>query len=213
MHVPLDDVWVTILTTQPVVARGLQAILEEARAPFDIRIVEPNGEEPDVVLYDTIKLQVEDGGDLDHWLKETASVVIAIDRTLRPALLARARDLGVEWSIDLGVTAQELVGVIESAVAGDLEESDIAHGFEAPNYLEGNLLTRRESTVLALIVAGRSNDEMAEELFLSINSVKSYIRTAYRKMGVRGRGAAVSWAIERGFRSTPGTRSGRPSDG
>jgi two-component system, NarL family, response regulator LiaR len=60
-------------------------------------------------------------------------------------------------------------------------------------------LSTRESQILALIVRGLSNQEIAETAFLSINSVKTYIRTAYRKMGVTRRSQAVVWAMQHGF--------------
>jgi DNA-binding NarL/FixJ family response regulator len=53
--------------------------------------------------------------------------------------------------------------------------------------------------VLGLVTAGLSNHEIADTLFLSINSVKTYIRSTYRKMGVATRPQAVLWAIQHGF--------------
>ena len=41
---------------------------------------------------------------------------------------------------------------------------------------------------------------MAATTFLSINSVKSYIRSTYRKIGVNSRTQAVLWGIEHGFK-------------
>jgi DNA-binding CsgD family transcriptional regulator len=60
-------------------------------------------------------------------------------------------------------------------------------------------LTERELDVLELITAGYSNDEIARRLFLSINSVKSYIRTGYRKIGATRRAQAVLWGVEQGL--------------
>ena len=60
-------------------------------------------------------------------------------------------------------------------------------------------LSARETEIVALIVRGLSNQEIAEAAFLSINSVKTYIRTAYKKMGVTRRSQAVVWAIQHGF--------------
>jgi len=60
-------------------------------------------------------------------------------------------------------------------------------------------LTPRETDIVARIVAGRSNREIGEELVLSVNSVKTYIRSAYRKMGVERRTQAVLWGLEHGF--------------
>lgn len=61
-------------------------------------------------------------------------------------------------------------------------------------------LTPRESEVIALITQGLSNKDIAARTYLSPNSVKSYIRSAYRKMEVESRSQAVLWGIEHGFR-------------
>ena len=53
--------------------------------------------------------------------------------------------------------------------------------------------------MLALITQGLSNQEIAERSYLSINSVKTYIRTAYRKIGVTRRSLAVGWGLRNGF--------------
>ena len=57
----------------------------------------------------------------------------------------------------------------------------------------------REAEIVALITQGLSNQEIADRSYLSINSVKTYIRTAYRKMGVERRSQAVLWGIQHGF--------------
>ena len=60
-------------------------------------------------------------------------------------------------------------------------------------------LTEREREVMALIVSGVSNQEAADELYLTINTVKSVIRSAYAKMGVQSRSQAVAWGVHHGF--------------
>lgn len=57
-------------------------------------------------------------------------------------------------------------------------------------------LSPREEEILGLIASGRSNDEIAEQLGLSINSVKTYIRQAYRKIDVVRRSQAVAWYVQ-----------------
>jgi len=64
-------------------------------------------------------------------------------------------------------------------------------------------LSARETQILELIVRGLSNQEIADASYLSINSVKTYIRTAYRKMGVTRRSQAVVWALQHGFDTPP----------
>jgi DNA-binding CsgD family transcriptional regulator len=70
-------------------------------------------------------------------------------------------------------------------------------GGDWPGREEG--LTPRESEVLALITQGMSNSEILERTRLSINSVKSYIRSCYRKIGVTSRSRAVLWGVDHGF--------------
>jgi DNA-binding NarL/FixJ family response regulator len=200
-------VWVEIVTTQQVVEVGLRTILATADFPFPITTSGPEGDEPDVVLFDVIYLREGDTSALEVWLKDTATTVIAIDRTLRPELGAQARWLGVEWGITLGIRAEELVQLIPAAIAGTLEDSDIVQEWEAGDHLgSGAGLSQRESEVLELVVLGRSNQEIAAALFLSINSVKTYIRSTYRKIGATKRSQAIVWGFEHGFPiERPGT--------
>ena len=60
-------------------------------------------------------------------------------------------------------------------------------------------LTRREKEVLALIAAGRSNQQIAEELVISLGTVKRHISNIYGKLGVRRRTQAVARARELGL--------------
>ena len=66
-------------------------------------------------------------------------------------------------------------------------------------------LSDRESEVLSLICQGLSNQQVAQNLYLSINSVKTYIRTLYRKIGVESRSQAVIWGLGHGFTSSRAT--------
>lgn len=82
----------------------------------------------------------------------------------------------------------------------------------------GTDLTPREGEVLDLVARGLSNQEIAELLVVSVNSVKSHIRTAYRKIGAASRSQAILWARAQGLGGdafpagvgggTPGTRAG-----
>ena len=64
-------------------------------------------------------------------------------------------------------------------------------------------LTPREASVIRLITNGLSNEEVALHLNLSINSVKSYIRSTYRKIGAGSRAQAVVWGVRNGFLCEP----------
>ena len=64
-------------------------------------------------------------------------------------------------------------------------------------------LTPREQEVLTLITQGLTNQEIADLAYLSINSVKTYVRSAYRKIGVTRRSQAVSWGLRAGIAHAP----------
>jgi ATP/maltotriose-dependent transcriptional regulator MalT len=60
-------------------------------------------------------------------------------------------------------------------------------------------LSEREAEVLALVADGRSNQEIAAELFLSVRTVERHLATVYRKLGLHGRSAraaAVRYALD-----------------
>jgi non-specific serine/threonine protein kinase len=60
-------------------------------------------------------------------------------------------------------------------------------------------LTSREREVLALIAAGRSNRAIANDLFISVPTVKRHITTVLDKLGLESRTAAAAWAIRNGL--------------
>jgi LuxR family maltose regulon positive regulatory protein len=60
-------------------------------------------------------------------------------------------------------------------------------------------LTERELEVLRLIVAGLSNPEIAEELFIAVSTVKSHVNHIYGKLDVKNRTQAVVKTQELGL--------------
>jgi DNA-binding NarL/FixJ family response regulator len=99
--------------------------------------------------------------------------------------------------------ARELVAALEAVHAGEMVISDVpgrarsAAGLDWPGRGEG--LSDRESEILALITQGKSNADVAKLTYLSPNTVKSYIRTIYRKVCVDSRTQAVLWGVDHGF--------------
>jgi DNA-binding NarL/FixJ family response regulator len=96
-----------------------------------------------------------------------------------------------------------LVAALEAVHAGEKVVSDVpprarsAAGLDWPGRGEG--LSDREAEILALITQGMSNADVARLTYLSPNTVKSYIRTIYRKIGVGSRTQAVLWGVDHGF--------------
>jgi DNA-binding CsgD family transcriptional regulator len=61
------------------------------------------------------------------------------------------------------------------------------------------VLTTRQHEVLALLVQGKSNSEIAQALDMAENTVKVHLRNIYEKLGVDDRTGAVTRALERGI--------------
>ncbi len=64
---------------------------------------------------------------------------------------------------------------------------------EAPAYPDR--LTRREVEVLRLIAAGKSNQEIAGELVLSIRTVERHVTNSYKKINAKGRADATAYTL------------------
>lgn len=60
-------------------------------------------------------------------------------------------------------------------------------------------LTEKEADVLSLIVRGLDNQAIAEQLFISGNTLKTRIRYLYRKLDVDNRVQAALWGVKHGF--------------
>ncbi|MGY2701512.1 MULTISPECIES: helix-turn-helix transcriptional regulator [unclassified Nocardioides] len=171
----------------------------------------------DVVLYDLCAL--EGGGDDLRHLVAGNAVVAGIEHDREEAAAERLRALarahGVSRFVSIRSTADEiLTAILDSASAAGGPPSpapDQASGPERHTSIHG--LTRRELDVLAGVVAGQTNQEIADDIYLSINSVKSYVRSAYRKIGVTSRSQAVLWMFEHAFEVPLGDADvGRPGE-
>ena len=160
--------------------------------------------EVDVVLYDTFGQAQGDGVDLATLVDDGRAKVVVFSWNTEPELVERALARGARGYLSKQVTGQEMAWALQQVAAGaelrpqDVGDSSLPEVGAWPG--RGRGLTAREAEVLALICAGLTNQEIAERTYLSINSVKTYIRTAYRKIGAGSRSQAVAWAMQHGFR-------------
>ena len=58
-----------------------------------------------------------------------------------------------------------------------------------------NNLTKREKEVLELIIQGKSNPQIANELILSIHTVKAHLESIYKKLGVHNKVQAAVYTV------------------
>ena len=105
-------------------------------------------------------------------------------------------------------SAEELIRAVRAVAKGDgfLDPSITARVLNTYRTAAGEPvagavddLTPRELDVLTLIAKGRSNAEIAKELFISGVTVKSHIGRIFVKLGLRDRAAAIVFAYEHGI--------------
>ncbi|WP_244931987.1 response regulator transcription factor [Nocardioides sp. W7] len=196
---------VAVVNDYEIVVAGVAALI----APYvdRIAVVEldtglPVVSEVDVILYDTFGQVQGDGIDLEDLVRDSTARVAVFSWNTDPALVRRALAKGASAYLSKELSAAEIVDALERVHAGELV---VHEGAEQVQDVVGRWpgrdhgLTAREAEVIALITQGLSNQEIAERSYLSINSVKTYIRTAYRKMGVTRRAQAVGWGVQHGF--------------
>ncbi|MEO9322901.1 response regulator transcription factor [Nocardioides sp. C4-1] len=199
---------VAVVSPLDVVRNGLETML--GHHPVEVTVVELftgiGADQPDVILYDAIGLHEGDGADLDFFVRDTGAAVLVVSPDLRPDLASRALARGADGFFSLGVDDDELLAAVLGASGLD-PVADAAGGPDAVEHRLGHDvgLTPREIDVLTLITQGLSNQEIAAHSYLSINSVKTYIRSAYRRIGVTSRSQAVVWCLQHGFDAQPAT--------
>jgi two-component system, NarL family, response regulator LiaR len=193
-----------IVDDYAVVVAGVASFLAEER----IDVVEtgvglPVITDVDVVLYDTFGQVQGQGIDLEDFVRDSGAKVVIYSWNLRPELIDRAIAGGASGYLSKVLTGPVIVDALERIVSGETvilagdHETSVGGAGDWPGRSAG--LSPREAEVVALIARGLSNEEIAERAHVSMNSIKSYIRSAYRKIGVERRTQAVLWAVANGF--------------
>jgi DNA-binding NarL/FixJ family response regulator len=144
------------------------------------RIVAESGEQPRVIVLTTYELD-----DYVFRSLEAGASGFLLKRARAEDLTDAVRSVASGNSLPTPVLAQQLIEQYARPSAARRAAVDE--------------LTYREREVLALIARGRSNQELAAELSISLDTVKSHVRHVFTKLGVRDRAQAVIAAYEGGL--------------
>ncbi len=198
---------VALVDDYDVVLAGVARMLDRYRERVVVAEIDANQpvKDPvDVVLYDSFAQPESDHDEIAVLMDNpNARRVVVYTWNFDPDLISRARKLGVHGYLSKTLAARDLVSALEAVHGGEVVISDppvrakSAAGLDWPGRHEG--LTDREAEILALITQGKSNAEVAALTYLSPNTVKSYIRSVYRKIDVGSRTQAVLWGVANGF--------------
>jgi DNA-binding NarL/FixJ family response regulator len=199
---------IALVNDYEVVVAGVAHLLDRYRdrvVVTEIDLTEPVAEDVDIALYDNFAHGEADHDDIEALIASPqAQRVVVYTWNFDEHLVQAALTKGTDGYLSKALPASDLVDALERVHGGEVVVSEapnrgrLSVGQDWPGRSEG--LTERESEILALITQGRTNSEIGAITYLSINSIKTHIRSAYRKIGATSRTQAVLWGIEHGFR-------------
>jgi len=155
---------------------------------------------PDVILMD-MALPVMDGATATRAIRQQFPQVqvIVLTSFKEGELIKNALEAGAIGYLLKDVSADELVGAIRAAHAGRATLSPEAAQalVETSNQppAPGLTLTEREREVLALMIEGLNNTQIAGRLTVSPSTIKSHVSNILAKLGVASRTEAVTLAL------------------
>jgi DNA-binding NarL/FixJ family response regulator len=165
---------------------------------------------PDVVLCD-VRMQGSSGLDLCRTVRERDAErkIVLLSVYEDEQYLFQAMRAGASGYLLKRISGEELVTQIERAHAGQIvldpgmaaRAVDSAARLQRDEYWPGARqgLTQRESEILSFVVSGLSNRAIAVRLVIGDETVKSHLRSIYRKLEVRDRTGAVATALREGI--------------
>jgi DNA-binding NarL/FixJ family response regulator len=205
---------VLLVDDQELVRTGLRGILREAFG-FDVVGECADGREvsaaaaalaPDVVLMD-VRMPFVDGVQATRELRrlQDSPPVLALTTFDDEEVLAGMLRAGAAGFVLKGVPAEDLQRAVRAVAEGGawLDPAVTARVLAiyrsappAASAASLDILTSREREVLALIGRGKTNGEIAAELFVTEGTVKTHINHMFTKLQLRDRAAAVVFAFD-----------------
>jgi DNA-binding NarL/FixJ family response regulator len=210
---------ILVADDHPVVREGLRGMLA---AESDIEVVAEaaSGAEavalfralrPDVVLMD-LRMPGGDGVDAIGKIRashESSVRIIVLTTFDTDADILRAVEAGAAGYLLKDAPRADLLRAIRAAARGETVLAPVVAGRLVSRVLRPRpeTLSARETEVLALVARGMTNFQIGRALFVSEATVKTHLTRACAKLGVTGRTAAVTKAMETGALPPPGAAS------
>ncbi len=154
----------------------------------------------DMVLMDVCTAMNANGIDAAAEIKKHLPNIKVVVITSQPecSYIDRAREAGVDSFWYKSATAEEIIDVMGRTFAGESIYPDNTPQLKLGDAISENF-TDREIEVLRLLVAGETDQEIADHLYMSLRTVKSHISHMKDKTGFRNRTELAVKARESGF--------------
>jgi DNA-binding NarL/FixJ family response regulator len=213
----MNKIKILIVDDHPVVQDGLIAFLKE-RNNFEIIGVAFNGEEavqktkelqPDVILMD-IGMPIMNGLEATKIIskKYPNSKVLVLTVHNEKGYIIKIMRAGARGYIMKDIDSKELIKAIETVHRGEIVINsqisqivldDYIHESSGSDPILKDELSKREVEILSLIVNGLGSKEIADKLFLSVNTVRVHRENIMKKLNLHNIAALTKYAIDSGI--------------
>jgi DNA-binding NarL/FixJ family response regulator len=188
---------VTVVADEAITARRAAGVLERegvASVRFGQRPDEPQarGDLPEVLVFACDISRIENTSALRRLRRETGGTGIVV--------VARGSQRGsVREILNMGADGFLLEEQLDSTLGAVVRTVALGH-VSVPRKLRRSVVrpafSHREREVLALVVAGLHNREIADRLFLAESTIKTYVASSLAKLGVRSRKEATALVLD-----------------
>lgn len=195
-----DSVHILIVDDHDLVLKGMQAVLQKSFPKALVTASRNGAQARDTVLHDVVDLAVLDlelpdisGFDLIDFIHRTSPGTGIVVNTVHEEiwLLRKLRNYAVDGLVFKSVDSSALVRTVKCVIDGE------RIGEVVPEC--GSPLTEKELEVLRLIASGNDSQEIAEKLFISVNTVESHRRHIMRKLEASNVADMVMRAVSAGL--------------
>ncbi|MGB2337916.1 MAG: response regulator transcription factor, partial [Alcanivorax sp.] len=111
----------------------------------------------------------------------------------------RAVQLKVNGFVDKSESVEQILFAIREVMAGRSYFSEAFRLMAGSAPEEALTLTRQQLAILAMLQQGHGNKEIARQLFVSVNTIKTHLRLLYEKLDVPNRTACIEKARQMGL--------------
>ncbi len=190
---------VGIYDESELIVSGVHGLLSRSGPPTDVVAIARDAEEAavDVLLCDPVGRTVQLEEYLTLVVGLTAAPVLVFTWSSSPSSVRRSLAAGARGFLSKTATGSDLAEAVAAVHRGETVAPTPSRLVGTPDGRPD--LSTREAEVLELICRGLSNLEIADQLFVSVNSVKTYVRQIYQKISVARRAQAVAWGLAHGF--------------